>query len=360
MLCCSGLLALAVTKAPSDSALYEAYNQLHTHSQRVLGAEIESPAVVVVGRQTDGKSALIEALMGFQFNHVGGGTKTRRPIALQMQYDPEFEEPACYLAKSDGEQRLSLRELQAHIERENARLEAAKAFEAEEIIVRIRYKYCPNLIIIDTPGLLAASSSEENDINGRKGTVDAIHDSGPSFMSGAGEEMIRHPTASTRSFGSSRLRLRLRMSHEDAEATINQLNDTSSIGDLKERYGKNLGVAAQRTDESSWDRSIDGTWGASQRKQAADVETLVLGKIRSREAIVLCVEECNNWQLAPARTVVARADSALQRTVIVSSKLDTKFAQFGRSFLSPLDSSSPDNDEMRVLILRCSWTGRQN
>ena len=147
----------AVTPAPSDSALYEAYNQLHTHSQRVLGAGIESPAVVVVGRQTDGKSALIEALMGFQFNHVGGGTKTRRPIALQMQYDPAFEEPACYLATGDGEQRMSLRELQAHIERENARLEAAKAFEAEEIIVRIRFKYCPNLLIIDTPGLLTTS-----------------------------------------------------------------------------------------------------------------------------------------------------------------------------------------------------------
>jgi hypothetical protein len=31
---------------------------------------------------------LIEALMGFQFNQVGGGTKTRRPMALRMQYNP--------------------------------------------------------------------------------------------------------------------------------------------------------------------------------------------------------------------------------------------------------------------------------
>eukprot|EP00966_Prymnesium_polylepis_P191458 4436984-Prymnesium_polylepis.1 len=144
MLALLSLCALASdadSSPPSDVALYEAYNQLHTLSQRVAGAEIEFPTVVVVGRQTDGKSALIEALMGFQFNHVGGGTKTRKSIALQMQYDPTCEEPACFLAVDGGEQRVSLRELQAHIERENARLEAAKSFDASEIIVRIRYKY---------------------------------------------------------------------------------------------------------------------------------------------------------------------------------------------------------------------------
>ena len=68
----------------ATQALYDAYNQLHTYSQQ-SGLTIDSPAVVVVGRQTDGKSALIEALMGFQFNHVGGGTKTRRPTAMRRQ-----------------------------------------------------------------------------------------------------------------------------------------------------------------------------------------------------------------------------------------------------------------------------------
>ena len=31
--------------------------------------------------------------MGFQFNNVGGGTKTRRPIALRMQHDPTATTP---------------------------------------------------------------------------------------------------------------------------------------------------------------------------------------------------------------------------------------------------------------------------
>jgi hypothetical protein len=42
--------------------------------------------------------------------------------------------------------------LQEHIESENARLEREQQFWAKEIVVKIEYKFCPNLTIIDTPG----------------------------------------------------------------------------------------------------------------------------------------------------------------------------------------------------------------
>lgn len=38
----------------------------------------DSPAILVVGHQTDGKSALVEALMGFQFNHVSAARQHAR------------------------------------------------------------------------------------------------------------------------------------------------------------------------------------------------------------------------------------------------------------------------------------------
>ena len=51
--------------------------------------------------------------MGFQFNHVGGGTKTRRPITLHMKYNPSCPQPHCYLVTEDlGEQSIPLEELQ--------------------------------------------------------------------------------------------------------------------------------------------------------------------------------------------------------------------------------------------------------
>lgn len=101
--------------------LYEAYNELHGLAQE-LKTPFDAPAVLVVGHQTDGKSALVEALMGFQFNHVGGGTKTRRPITLHMKYDPQCELPVCHLvpeedniASAPAPQKKSLHEIQVNI-----------------------------------------------------------------------------------------------------------------------------------------------------------------------------------------------------------------------------------------------------
>ena len=99
------LLALALGACAADDAsqaLYEAFNSLHTLSRSLPGTSISVPGIAVVGRQTDGKSALIEALMGFQFNQVGGGTKTRRPVALRMQYNPKCTTPQCFLQGDDG------------------------------------------------------------------------------------------------------------------------------------------------------------------------------------------------------------------------------------------------------------------
>jgi hypothetical protein len=83
--------------------LYEAYNELQRLAAELGGAAVPAPAVVVVGHQTDGKSALVEALMGFQFNHVGGGTKTRRPIALHLRFNPSCHSPNCRLLAGSGE-----------------------------------------------------------------------------------------------------------------------------------------------------------------------------------------------------------------------------------------------------------------
>ncbi|KAL4331328.1 hypothetical protein AHAS_Ahas13G0489100 [Arachis hypogaea] len=224
--------------------LYEAYNELHALAQD-LHTPFDAPAVLVVGHQSDGKSALVEALMGFQFNHVGGGTKTRRPITLHMKYDPNSHSPSCFLV-SDSDPSLShhksLPEIQAYIEAENERLERDSCqFSAKEIIIRVEYKYCPNLTIIDTPGLIAPAP-------GRKNRALQAH--------------------------------------------------------------------------------------------ARAVESLVRAKMQHKEFIILCLEDCSDWSNATTRRVVMQIDPELSRTVIVSTKLDTRIPQFARPsdvevFLSP-------------------------
>jgi hypothetical protein len=121
----------------SREKLYEAYNLLHTLG-RDFNLDIQAPSVLVVGHQSSGKSALIEALMGFQFNNVGGGTKTRRPVALHMRYNPSCSEPVCYLTDDETgkEHRMSLEEIQEHITAENLKLEADpnRCFDHREVI----------------------------------------------------------------------------------------------------------------------------------------------------------------------------------------------------------------------------------
>ena len=84
--------------------------------------------------------------MGFQFNQVGGGTKTRRPIALRMQYNPRCSQPHCFLTLDNGkEEPRSLKEIQAYIEAENKRLEndELRCFDPREIMVRVEVRAAP-------------------------------------------------------------------------------------------------------------------------------------------------------------------------------------------------------------------------
>jgi uncharacterized membrane protein YgcG len=218
--------------------LYEAYNLLHTLAQD-FHKPFDAPAVIVVGHQTSGKSALIEAIMGFQFNQVGGGTKTRRPIALRMQYNPNCVTPLCFLTLENGkEEQRSLQDIQAYIEAENKRLEKdpSRSFDPREINIRMEYKYCPNMIVIDTPGM----------IHPPKG---------------------RHLTPQQRALA----------------------------------------------------------------QAAREAEALVLSKIRCQDYIILCVEDTTDWKHSTTRNVVMQADPQLQRTVLVSTKLDTKLPQFSES-----------------------------
>mmetsp|Transcript_3618 Transcript_3618/g.13104 ORF Transcript_3618/g.13104 Transcript_3618/m.13104 type:complete len:836 (-) Transcript_3618:783-3290(-) len=215
-----------------NERLYEAYNELHSLAQD-FRKPFDAPAILVVGHQTDGKSALVEALMGFQFNHVGGGTKTRRPITLHMKYNSTCIEPHCFLIMEGAvETEVTLEELQEYIESENRRLEAEHdKFWAKEIVVRIEYKYCPNLTIIDTPGLISAAPGRRN---------------------------------------------------------------------------------------------------ASQQQAQRQVEALVRSKMEQREYIVLCLEDTADWGNATTRKFVMQVDPNLERTVIVSTKLDTRIPQFAR------------------------------
>lgn len=153
-----------------------------------------------------------------------------------MQYNPSCKTPVCFLTLENGKEEMrSLADVQAYIEAENKRLEkdSTRCYDSREINIRVEYKYCPNMIVIDTPGML-------------------------------------HPPKGTR-------------------------------------------LSPQQ-------RAL--------AQAAKEAEALVLNKIKCPDYIILCVEDTTDWKHATTRNVVMQVDPLLSRTVLVTTKLDTKLPQF--------------------------------
>lgn len=101
--------------------------------------------------------------MGFQFNIVDTNIGTRRPLILQMLNDPTRDAPFCRFRKetltADGEDPFEDRDVPVSylseeiIRRTEALVGTNKnRVSAQPIILRVEYKNCANLTIIDTPG----------------------------------------------------------------------------------------------------------------------------------------------------------------------------------------------------------------
>ena len=79
----------------------EAYNRL-TIAAKQCGETVPVPEIVVVGGQSDGKSSLLEAFLGFRFNLREVEMGTRRPLVVQMNHTEGFEEPECCFQEESG------------------------------------------------------------------------------------------------------------------------------------------------------------------------------------------------------------------------------------------------------------------
>lgn len=84
----------SMDSSSSSSARFEAYNRLQAAAV-AFGEKLPIPEIVALGGQSDGKSSLIEALLGFRFNVREVEMGTRRPLVLQMVHDPSALEPRC-------------------------------------------------------------------------------------------------------------------------------------------------------------------------------------------------------------------------------------------------------------------------
>nr|GMD90184.1 dynamin-related protein 5A [Ipomoea batatas] len=205
-------------EVPSASEMrnrFEAYNRLQAAAV-AFGEKLPIPEIVAIGGQSDGKSSLLEALLGFRFNIREVEMGTRRPLILQMVHDPTSLEPRCrfqkrvsYSIMTDNKAmttnknvsdmamwdcfgvKFDLMFLEVEIDfwglyliqeedsedygspiispsviadtiksRTEVLLKRTKsAVSSKPIVMRAEYAHCPNLTIIDTPGFVLKASS---------------------------------------------------------------------------------------------------------------------------------------------------------------------------------------------------------
>ncbi|RWW89802.1 hypothetical protein BHE74_00001165 [Ensete ventricosum] len=84
----------SVSAVADFKSRFEAYNRLQAAAV-AFGERLPIPEIVALGGQSDGKSSLLEALLGFRFNVREVEMGTRRPLVLQMVHDPSALEPRC-------------------------------------------------------------------------------------------------------------------------------------------------------------------------------------------------------------------------------------------------------------------------
>ncbi|KAJ1256516.1 hypothetical protein BS78_K008700 [Paspalum vaginatum] len=146
----------AAAEAHSKSR-FEAYSRLQAAAV-AFGEKFPIPEIVAIGGQSDGKSTLLEALLGFRFNVREVEMGTRRPLTLQMVHDPTALEPRCRFQEEDSEEYGSPMVLGTDIaalikQRTESHLEKIQAaVSSKPIVMRAEYAHCPNFTIIDTPG----------------------------------------------------------------------------------------------------------------------------------------------------------------------------------------------------------------
>eukprot|EP00039_Didymoeca_costata_P012952 m.189725 g.189725 ORF g.189725 m.189725 type:complete len:832 (-) comp15632_c0_seq13:173-2668(-) len=127
-----------------------------------LGAQvpIDLPQIAVVGGQSAGKSSVLENFVGKDFLPRGSGIVTRRPLILQLNYNPNNEWGEFLHAP--GKKFTDFGEIRAEIEAETERMTGQnKGISNVPINLRVHSPEVLDLTLIDLPGLTKVAVGDQ-------------------------------------------------------------------------------------------------------------------------------------------------------------------------------------------------------
>jgi GTP-binding protein EngB required for normal cell division len=126
---------------------------------------IKLPRIAVLGTQSSGKSSVLESIVGIDFLPRGEGVCTRRPLELRLVYTAGSPEP---WAKFEGNDKKFTNFLEVRAMIETLTDEVAgrnKGIVDDPIILTVYSNTCPDLTLIDLPGItrIPLSGSDQPD-----------------------------------------------------------------------------------------------------------------------------------------------------------------------------------------------------
>ena len=130
---------------------------------------INLPRIAVLGTQSAGKSSVLESIVGIDFLPRGSGVVTRRPAELRLVHEPdEASKPWCEFAELKGEKFTDFEKARDMIDVLTDKVAGKKKGIVDKpIVITVHSHTCPDLTLIDLPGITRiplSGSDQGNDI----------------------------------------------------------------------------------------------------------------------------------------------------------------------------------------------------
>lgn len=114
---------------------------------------IKLPRIASLGTQSSGKSSVLESIVGLDFLPRGDGVVTRRPLELRLCHMTHGE-PHAFFAEKPGQKFTDFNLVRETIEQlTDDKCEGEKNIVDDPIILTVYSPTCPDLTLIDLPGI---------------------------------------------------------------------------------------------------------------------------------------------------------------------------------------------------------------
>jgi vacuolar protein sorting-associated protein 1 len=117
---------------------------------------INLPRIAVLGTQSSGKSSLLESIVGLDFLPRGDGVVTRRPLEMRLVHEAgnDYMKPWAVFDNDKNVKYTDFKKVKAMIEQLTDKDAGKnKGIIPEPILLTIHSQNCPDLTLVDLPGI---------------------------------------------------------------------------------------------------------------------------------------------------------------------------------------------------------------